>query len=230
MEEGITFVGMDAHKKSISVAMLLPGQKQAIEWQISNTASEIKKLARKLNRQAPGEIRSCYEAGPTPAVSWLRCFHGIDTTSAMMIVSELHDIARFHSARSLMAYLGLVPSEHSSGGREKRGSITKAGNTHLRRVLIEAAHHARHPARVGPKLRRRREGLPTEAIAIADRAHARLHRRYWRLVSAGKTPNKARVAIARELAGFIWASLRACAEATRSERQPRKKTTRRKAA
>ena len=365
MSEGITFVGLDAHKKSISVAMFLPDERVPVQWEVANRPEEIKRLARKLKRSAPGEIRACYEAGPTgyglkrsleadeiicdviapslipikagdrvktdrrdakklgellradlltvvhtptpeeesvrdlcrcredakedqtrarhrlgkfllrrsliystgrawttlhrkwlstlrfereadqavfddymhaldlvderlkaldaklaaiatkepfaAPVGWLRCFHGIDTVSAISIVAELHDIRRFESARALMAYLGLVPSEHSSGGREVRGAITKAGNGHVRRLLVEAVHHSRHAPRIGPKLSKRREGQPAEAIAIADRAQVRLHRRYWRLISSGKEPNKARVAVARELAGFIWASLHACA-------------------
>ena len=107
-----------------------------------------------------------------------------------------------------MSYLGLVPSEHSSGERYRRGAITKAGNSHARRVLVESAWHYRHLPAVGLKLRRRREGQPREIIALADRAQRRLHRRFHRLVlGSGKTPQKAVVAIARELVGFLWAAL-----------------------
>ena len=107
-----------------------------------------------------------------------------------------------------MAYLGLVPSEHSSGERRRRGSITKAGNGHVRRALVEAAWHYRHRPAVGQKLRKRREGQPREIIKVADKAQRRLNKRFHRLVLAsGKPPQKAIVAIARELAGFIWAAL-----------------------
>lgn len=141
-------------------------------------------------------------------VGWLRCFRGIDTVTALTIVAELHAFRRFHSPRQLMAYLGLVPSEHSSGERERRGRITKAGNAHVRRVLVEAAWHYRHQPAIGAKLRRRRQGQPAAMIAIADRAQQRLHRRYWRLVLAGGKPRpKAMTAVARELAGFLWAAL-----------------------
>jgi len=143
----------------------------------------------------------------TRPVGWLRCFHGIDTTTAMTLVTELHDFRRFRRPRKLMAYLGLVPSEHSSGDRTLRGGITKAGNGHARRVLVECAWHYRHPARVGAVLRKRREGQPKRVIAIADRAHQRLSRRYRRLVARGKPHNKVVVAIARELVGFLWATL-----------------------
>jgi transposase len=140
-------------------------------------------------------------------VGQLRCYRGIDTVTAMSIVAELHGVMRFPSARALMCYLGLVPSEHSSGGKTRRQGITKTGNRHLRRLLIEASWHYRHPPKVGAALRKRREGQPAWAIAMADRAQARLHRRYWRLVNLTKPHTKAAVAVARELAGFIWATL-----------------------
>lgn len=141
-------------------------------------------------------------------VAWLRCFRGIDTVTAMSVVAELHDFGRFQSARELMSYLGLVPSENSTGDRQRRGPITKTGNKHARRLLIEASWHYRHKPAVGRRLRQRREGQPGWVIALADRAQARLHRRYWRLVTHGKAHNKAVTAVARELSGFLWAALR----------------------
>lgn len=140
-------------------------------------------------------------------VGWLRCFRGIDTVTAMTIVTELHDVRRFQNARPLMAYLGLVPSEHSSGERVQRGGLTKAGNRHVRRVLIEASWCNRHRPAVGYHLRRRRTGQPAWAIAHADRAMQRLSRRYQKLTARGKPYNKAVAAVARELAGFVWAVL-----------------------
>jgi transposase len=140
-------------------------------------------------------------------VAWLRCFRGIDTLTAVIIVAELHDFRRFHSARALMAYLGLVPSEHSSGEHARRGRITKAGNAFVRRVLIEAAWHYQHRPSVGRVLRGRQAGQPARVIAIADRAQQRLCRRFRRLVVERKPTPKVAVAIARELAGFIWAAL-----------------------
>lgn len=127
--------------------------------------------------------------------------------TAMTVASELYEVARFGSARELMAYLGLVPSEHSSGSSERRGKITKAGNRHVRRVLVEAAWHYRHRPGVGLSLAKRRSGQPAEVIAVADRAQQRLFRRYWRLMHRGKPSPKAVVAVARELVGFIWAAL-----------------------
>ena len=141
------------------------------------------------------------------AVGALRCFRGIDTLTAMSLVTELHDFMRFPSARGLMAYLGLVPSEHSSGGKERRGEITCAGNSHVRRLLIEAAWHYRH--RPNPNgLASRRKGQPRRVISIADRAMVRLHRRFYRMLERGKARPKVVVAVARELTGFIWAALR----------------------
>ena len=140
-------------------------------------------------------------------VSWLRAFHGIDTLTAMSIVAELHDFRRFESPRALMAYLGLVPSEHSSGGKRRGGSITKAGNTHVRRLLIEAAWHYRRRVHVSRVLLKRREGVPDEVVAVAKKAHHRLSRRHYRLRERGIPPSKVNTAVARELAGFIWAAL-----------------------
>lgn len=142
-------------------------------------------------------------------VGWLRCFYGVDTLTALTVVAELHGVERFGRARHLMAYLGLVPSERSSGARVRRGSVTKTGNAHVRRVLIEAAWHYRQRPSVYRGLQKRRQGQPAWVIALADRAHQRLWRRYWRLIRAKKSPQVAATAVARELVGFIWATLSA---------------------
>lgn len=357
-----TWVGMDAHKNSIKVAALLPGQAEAVEWAEDTTTEAVRRLARRLQRLAPGEVRGCYEAGPTgyalqrqlrgagigctviapsltpvkpgvriktdrrdarklaelfraglltevhppsesdealrdlcrcrddvrvdllrarhrlskfllrrhclyrqtkhpwgsrhwawleqlrfddpmsqatfdsyrlavqqleerqrqldaqleehggrepyrEPVAWLRCFRGIDTVSAVCLVAELHDFRRFRSPRQLMAYVGLVPSECSSGERERRGSITKAGNRHVRRLLVEAAWHQRFRPTLSLPLRRRREGQPARVLAIADRAQERLAARYRRMSGQGKVSPKIVVAMARELTGYLWAVL-----------------------
>jgi transposase len=360
--EGITFVGLDAHKEWISVAMLLPGQEAAIEWQVPNEAAAIRKMLRRIEREAPGEVRFCYEAGPcgyalqrqitagseascmvvapsliptkpgervktdrrdarklaflfraglltevqppteadeaardlcraredarvdllrcrhrltkfllrrgivftagkrawtsmhrqwlyslrfehvcdqtvladyllavehleqrltsfviqleqlakderyAQAVATLRCFRGFATVTAVTIVAELHTFHRFSSPRKLMAFVGLVPSEHTSGQRRRLGAITKTGNSHVRRLLIEAAWNYRHRPRVGT-LARRRTGQSPRVIALADRAMQRLYRRYTHLTLKGVPSQKATVAIARELVGFVWAAL-----------------------
>jgi transposase len=154
------------------------------------------------------KLEQVAQQGPwAEPVSWLRCFRGIDTVTAISIVAEVHGFARFASARQLMSYLGLVPSESSTGEKHRRGGITRAGNRHVRRLLVEASWHYRHKPATGVKLRMRREGQPGWVIAAADKAQARLHRRYWKLVLGGKSQNKAVTAVARELAGFIWATL-----------------------
>lgn len=141
-------------------------------------------------------------------VSWLRCLRGVDTVTAMTVVAELHDFRRFVDPRHLMSYLGLTPSEYSSGTRVKRGSITKTGNGHVRRVLVESAWNYRHKPAVSTLLKRRRKDQPVEVIAIADRAQQRLHKKYFRMKEGHMKPhNVVTVAIARELVGFIWAIL-----------------------
>jgi transposase len=134
-------------------------------------------------------------------------FPRIDTLTAISVLAELHDFRRFVSPRALMAYLGLVPGEHSSGERTRRGPITKTGNTLVRRLLIEAAWHYQHRAGVGVALRRRREGQAARVIAVADKAQQRLCRRFRRLTAAHQPAPKVAVAVARELAGFLWAAL-----------------------
>jgi len=140
-------------------------------------------------------------------VGWLRCFRGIDTLTAMLILAELHDFRRFGSARALMAFLGLVPGENSTGETHRRGRITKTGNALVRRVLVEASWHYQHRPGVGRALAARRQGQPSRVIAIADQAQQRLCRRFRRLAEQHKPKPKIAVAIARELAGFVWAAL-----------------------
>ena len=141
------------------------------------------------------------------AVGLLRCFRGVDTVTAMTVLAELGDVTRFGSARQLMSYLGLTPSEYSSGARQRRGPITKTGNSHVRRILVESAWHYRHPPQVGEALRKRRAGQPGWAVALADQAQSRLYRRHRRLVGHGKPAAVANAAAARELAGYLWAVL-----------------------
>ncbi len=135
----------------------------------------------------------------------LQAFRGIGFLSAVTLVAEAGDLRRFRTAPQFMAYVGVVPSESSSGGKQQRGSITKTGNSLLRHVLGEAAHHARHAPRVSGTLKRRQADLPPEIVDLAWRAQLRLHARY-RHLSLRIGSLKALTAIARELAGFIWAA------------------------
>ncbi len=143
------------------------------------------------------------------SVGLLGCFYGIDTMTAMIFLTELFDLTRFDSPRQLMSYLGMTPSEDSSGDRHCKGPITKSGNGRVRRILVQTAWLYRHPRSAIPKaLQDRRRGQPQWAIDLADRAGHRLRKRYWHLVNRGKPPCKVVVAVTRELAGFLWAMLR----------------------
>ena len=358
MENSITYVAMDTHKKEHSVALHYPGNEQIVQFSVKNTARDIQKMVKKIKKQAPAAVEFCYEAGvcgfslkrrievldchcaviapslipikpgdrvktdrrdakklwamfkaglltevhaPDPeqeaareltrcrqtvhenlkrirhqllkfltrhgyvysdgnhwtqkhllwlrgldfewpllrdvfdsyftemqhclqrldsldkdvvklaqsdsykeGVGFLRCFHGIDTLTAIMIITEIFEFGRFSSPGQLMSYLGLTCSENSSGPKERKGSITKAGNKRVRRLLNETSWHYRHPCRIGKSLRQRRDGQPQWVIDIADKAGVRLRKRYWHLIHHGKSPCVANIAIARELAGFIW--------------------------
>ena len=360
MKQVTTYVGVDAHKKDLFIAMLVGAETTPVTWQLANEPNAVRRLVRRLEREAPGAVRVCYEAGPcgyalqrqvttsrvscqviAPAliprkpgeriktnrrdarklaellraglltevrpptleeeavrdlcrarddaredmqrarhrlgklllrrglhysgrnwtrahrqwldslqwtqpaertvvddyllaidhvearlieldarlteiaqaepyrqpVGWLRCFRGIDTLTAILILAELHDFRRFHSPRALMAYLGLVPGEDSTGEKHRRGRITRTGNALVRRLLVETAWHYQHRPGIGVALTRRRQGQPSRVIAIADKAQRRLCRRFRRLAEQHKPAPKIAVAIARELAGFLWAAL-----------------------
>lgn len=360
MKQVTTYVGIDAHKKDLFIAMLMGNQTTPVTWQLANEPPAVRRLVRKLEREAPGPVLMCYEAGPcgyalqrqvttarvtcqviapaliprkpgeriktnrrdarklaellraglltevrppTPEeeavrdlcrarddaredlqrchhrlgklllrrglhfsgrnwtqahrrwvdslewthaaervvvddywlaidhlqarlieldarlteiaqtepyrepVGWLRCFRGIDTLTAILILAELHDFRRFQSPRAVMAYLGLVPGEDSTGEKHRRGRITRAGNALVRRLLVETAWHYQHRPGIGVALTRRRKGQPRRVIAIADKAQQRLCRRFRRLAEQHKPAPKIAVAIARELAGFLWAAL-----------------------
>jgi transposase len=140
-----------------------------------------------------------------PLVAALQAMRGIECIHATRIVAELGDLSRFAEARSLMGYLGMVPAENSSGARRHQGAITKAGNSSARRALVEAAWAYQHPARVSAVIARRQTGLPKAVIAIAWKAQLRLCARFRRLAARRLNRNKIVVAIARELAGFVWA-------------------------
>jgi transposase len=152
-------------------------------------------------------IRSTAEQGPwCELVARLRCLRGIDTLSALGLVAEIGDFSRFRTAEELMAFVGLVPSEHSSGEHRRQGSITKVGNSHVRRLLVEAAWHARRRPKVGYELSRRQRGQDADMIERSWRCQQRLYQRWQRMAGRGKPHQKIVVACARELAGFVWAT------------------------
>jgi transposase len=140
-----------------------------------------------------------------PAVEALQCLRGVAFIAATVLVSELGDLSRFEHPKQLMAYLGLVTNERTTGTTRRQGSITKCGNGHARLFLIEAAHHYRLPPKISKELSRRQEGQPKRIRQIAWIAQNRLHRRTWMLMNRRVITPKVVVAIARELSGFIWA-------------------------
>lgn len=144
-----------------------------------------------------------------PVVMALQALRGVCTITAVTTIAELGDLARFEHPKQLMAFLGVVPSEHSSGEKKRQGGITKTGNGHVRRVLIEAAQAYRYPARITRPLLKRQEGLSKEVKDIAWKCQVRLCARFRRLAAKGKSHNAVVTAIARELAAFIWAIAKA---------------------
>jgi transposase len=133
-----------------------------------------------------------------------RAFKGVDYIIALSLVCEIGDFKRFPSAGAFMSYIGLVPSEYSSGKKRKQGGITKTGNGHIRKLLIEAAWHYTRPARVSKRLAVRRVGTEESVISYADRALNRLHGKYVKLLFKGKSKQASVTAVARELSGFLW--------------------------
>lgn len=170
--------------------------------EVEHVAARIVKLEKAIDeavQKAPPEIRAVIEA--------LQALRGVAQTTAATIVSELGTLSRFTNPRQLMGYSGLVPSEHSSGNRVQRGSITKTGNGHLRRVLVEAAWAYQHRPNVTGFLLRRQKNLELseEVKKTAWKAQQRLHKRYKALAARGKNKNQIVTALGRELLGFIWA-------------------------
>ena len=133
---------------------------------------------------------------------------GVQLLTAVALVAELGDLSRFRHPRSLMAFLGLVASEYSSGNSRRQGSITKAGNSHARWFLVEAAQHYRLAPKVSKELAPRQANLPARLKEISWTAQVRLHKKYWSMLLRGKRVQTVQVAVARELVGFIWAMAR----------------------
>jgi len=168
--------------------------------EVEHARERIERLERAIDQAieaAPAAIRAVIEG--------LQALRGVARISAATIVAELGQLSRFHRPKQLMGYTGAVPSEHSSGERVRRGTITKTGNAHLRRILVEAAWSYRHRPNVGSELRRRQANASEEVKEIAWKAQHRLHYRYVRLMARGKIKQQVVTAVARELAGFVWA-------------------------
>lgn len=194
-----------AHRRWIArVRLPQPAQRIAFEeyvQAVSESSDRVQRLTRALEQElAQWRWR--------PVVNALQACRGIQLIHAIRIVAELGDLSRFSHPHQLMGYLGLIPSEDSSGEHRHQGAITKAGNSSARRALVEAAWAYRNTAAVSPIIARRQTGLPQIAVDIAWKAQLRLCARFRKLAARGLNRNKIVVAIARELAGFVWAIAR----------------------
>ncbi len=158
-----------------------------------------------------------------PVVKAIQAMRGVRLRVAVGVIAELGDLTRFDHPRKLMSYLGLVPSEHSSGVHKRTGAITKCGNSRARRLLVEGAHSYRYVAKVSTEMQKRQEGLPKEIIDLAWQAQLRLCRRYARLMHRGKHRSIVVTAIAREMIAYIWAISR---EIVLSPIEPKKRISR----
>ena len=165
---------------------------------ISESAARISRLEQAMRDALPSW-------GLRPLVQALQALRGVQLIAAMTLVAELQDFLRFDNPRKLMAYVGLVPGEHSSGPKRRQGSITKAGNSAARRMLVEIAWHYQHSPRVSPIIAARQDELPKAVTDIAWAAQLRLNAKFKRLVARRVIKTKAVVAVARELTGFVWA-------------------------
>jgi transposase len=168
--------------------------------EVDHAAARIVRLDQAIEealKTVPPKMRAVIEA--------LKALRGIAQVSAVTIVAELGEISRFTKARQLTGYAGMVASEHSSGEKTRRGGITKTGNAHLRRVVVEASWAYQHRPGVGAALRQRQEGVSEEVRQMAWKAQHRLHARYRKLTARGKNKGQVVKAVGRELLGFIWA-------------------------
>lgn len=192
----------DAHLRWLS-SVTCPTQAQQIVFEeYIRTVTQHKERLDHIEAML-GELAAAWRM--YPVVKALQALRGVQLTVALTMVAEVGDLTRFDNPRQLSAYLGLIPSEHSSGGKRRQGSITRTGNSHARRVLVEGAWSYRHRAKVSPQIRQRQQGLPTSVKDIAWKAQLRLCKRFARLRAKGKDKNVVATAIARELASFMWA-------------------------
>jgi len=181
-----------------------PCQQIVLQEAVSTITERIKRLKR-LDNELTHQVKNWRYY---PVVKALQSMRGVRLLVATGVIAELGDLTRFDHPRKLMSYLGLVPSEHSSGGKRRLGAITKCGNSRARRLLVEGAHTYKYNANISKEMQLRQEGLPKQIIDIAWLAQCRLCRRYQRLMHRGKHRNVVVTAIAREMAAYIWAIAR----------------------
>lgn len=193
-----------AHQRYLrELVMPLPASKSVLEeylLAITQATERVTRLEELIAAQVP-------QWRMYPAVQALMCLRGFQLTAASVLVAELGDVRRFAHPRHLMGFLGLVPKQDSTGDNPKLGSITKAGNAQARWILVEAIQHALNPPKVSAPLALRQEGQPAAYRELAWKVQTRLHKRGWHLLQRGVMKAKINVALARELAGFVWALL-----------------------
>ena len=203
---GISYVGRadwnDAHQRFLARVVCPTPAQQIVFQEYLHAITEIAQRLRRIETELREHASSWRLA---PLVEAYQALRGVQDTVAITTAAELGDITRFDSPRQLAGFVGLVPSEHTSGPNRRQGSITKAGNSHARRVLIEGAWAYRHPAKVSVAIRKRLEALPESVQQIAWKAQVRLCKRFRRLAARGKHHNVVVTAIARELLSFMWA-------------------------
>jgi transposase len=194
-----------AHQRWLSEVVLPHPIQQIVFQEYIHAIEEGKARVERITQQ----IEQAVEAWRMrPVVQALQALRGVSLIAAATTVAELGDLTRFDKPRKLMAYLGLVPSQYSSGPRIRLGAITKTGNGHARRMIVETAWAYHHPAKVARVLRLRQEGLPQRVRQIAWNAQVRLCQKYRQLLSRGKPQAVVITAVARELLGFMWAIAR----------------------
>jgi transposase len=195
----------EAHRAWIAQqAFAQPAQQRVLADGIASVTQATERVD-----QLTGDLRELSASwSQAPLVTALQALRGIEMVSAVTLAAEIGDFRRFAQAADLMAFVGLVPSESSSGGSRRQGRITRTGNTHVRRILVEAAWHYRRLPRMSKAIRARNEPVSAGVRRIAWKAQQRLNKRMSRLLGRGKPPGQVVVAVARELAGFVWAIAR----------------------
>jgi transposase len=206
LRQDIRYVGRanwnPAHLRWLSEVVCPTPAQQIVFQEYVRAVTEHTERLQRLEQELQEQVKSWRLH---PVVDALQALRGVQFTAAVTMVAEIGDLTRFDTPRELMKFLGLIPSEYSSGDQRRQGSITKAGNTHARRVLVEGAWAYRYPAKVSRHLQLRLETPPKMIQDISWKAQVRLCKRYRQLVARGKHPNVVTVAIARELTGFMWA-------------------------
>jgi transposase len=191
-----------AHRRWLSAVVCATPAQQIVFQEYVRAVNEHSERLQRLEQEVHDHVKTWRLQ---PVVEALQALRGVQFTVAVTVVAELGDLTRFDNPRQLMTYLGLIPSEYSSGERRRQGAITKAGNTHARRVLVEGAWAYRYPAKVSRHWQLRLEQLPKPIQDISWKAQVRLCTRSRRLLARGKHANQVVVALARELVGFLWA-------------------------